>query len=191
MAGSKLPEMAFRTTVEMERWLRRNHASSSGIWLRIAKKGSGEASVTYAAAVESALCYGWIDGQKRRLDDYAWLQKFTPRGPRSIWSRINRERAEELIGNGRMAAAGRHAVEKARADGRWDAAYDSQSTVEVPEDFQAALDKDRKAARFFAKLNSANRYAILFRLQTAKNQVTREKRIASFVEMLRKRKTFH
>ena len=191
MAGSKLIEMTFRTTVEMERWLRRNHASSPGIWLRIARKGSGEVSVTYTAAVESALCYGWKDSQKKKLDDYAWLQKFTPRGPQSIWSRINREKAEKLISDGRMAAPGRHAAETARADGRWDAAYDSPGTAEVPADFQAAMDQDRKAARFFSTLSAANRYAMLFRLQTARNPETREKKIVSFVAMLREHKTFH
>jgi uncharacterized protein YdeI (YjbR/CyaY-like superfamily) len=191
MPGTQYQELAFRTITEMERWMRRNCATSPGIWLRIARKGSGEESVTYAAAVECALCYGWIDGQKKRLDEYAWLQKYTPRRPRSIWSRINRERAEKLISDGRMAAPGRHAVEQARADGRWAAAYASQGSVEIPADFQAALEKDRAAAGFFSTLNAANRYAILFRLQTAKKQETRKKRIALFVTMLKGHKTFH
>ncbi len=165
-------------------WLEANHASSRGLWLKLAKKATGIDSVSYDEAVESALCYGWIDGQKKALDDAWWLQKFTPRGPKSIWSQKNRQKAEELIADGVMAPAGRSAVEAARADGRWDRAYAAQAASTVPADLQAALDANPDAAAFFATLDSRNRYAILFRTQTAKKRETRVRRIEQFVAML-------
>ncbi len=165
-------------------WLAANHAAARGIWLKLAKKAAGVPSVTYAEALESALCYGWIDGQKKALDDVWWLQKFTPRGARSIWSKINRQKAEQLIEAGAMQPAGLRAVEAAQADGRWARAYDSQATSTVPADLQAALDANPDATAFFATLDSRNRYAILFRTESAKKSETRARRIEQFVAML-------
>jgi len=172
-------------------WLEAGHASSPGVWLKIAKKGSDVRSVSYAEALEVALCYGWIDGQKRPLDDRFWLQRFTPRNPRSRWSKRNRTLVERLIANGEMAPAGLREVERARADGRWEAAYDSHATATVPPDLQAALDADAGAAAFFAGLDSANRYAILYRIQEARRPETRARRIATFVAMLAEGRRIH
>ena len=172
-------------------WLGAGHASSPGVWLKIAKKGSDVRSVSYAEALEVALCYGWIDGQKRPLDDRFWLQRFTPRNPRSRWSKRNRTLVERLIANGEMAPAGLREVERARADGRWEAAYDSHATATVPPDLQAALDADAGAAAFFAGLDSANRYAILYRIQEARRPETRARRIATFVAMLAEGRRIH
>ena len=171
--------------------MKANHAESRGLWLRLAKKNSDIQSITYAEALEVALCYGWIDGQKKSYDEAHWLQKFTPRGRKSIWSKINRDKCEALIGSRRMTPAGLKAIESAKQDGRWDAAYDSQSKASVPGDFQAALDQNAKAKAFFATLKGANRYAILFRIHTAKKVDTRTKRIAQFIEMLEKHETIH
>jgi uncharacterized protein YdeI (YjbR/CyaY-like superfamily) len=165
-------------------WLRKNHATSSGVWLRIAKKGATVRSISYPEAVDAALCFGWIDGQKKSDDDTYWLQRFTPRSEKSIWSKINREKAIRLIELGQMNAAGLREVERAKRDGRWDAAYDSPSGATVPADFQAALNKTPRAKAFFATLDSRNRYAVLFRIQTARKAETRAKRIKQFVEML-------
>ena len=172
-------------------WLDEHHATSSGVWLRIAKKASGTASVTYDEALEVALCYGWIDGQKKSYDDASWLQKFTPRGLKSIWSKVNRAKAEKLIDGGEMKPAGLAAVDQAKQDGRWDAAYDSQSSASVPVDFQAALDQHAGARAFFGTLTSRNRYAILFRIQTAKKAETRAKRIEQFIQMLANHETLY
>lgn len=186
-----IPIILFATPRDWEAWLKANHAESKGLWLRLAKKKSGIESLTYAEALDVALCYGWIDGQKKSYDDATWLQKFTPRGKKSIWSKINREKAEALIKSNRMKAAGLKAIESAQQDGRWDAAYDSQSRAAVPEDFQAALEQNAKAKAFFATLKSVNRYAILFRLQTAQKAETRAKRIAQFIAMLERNETIH
>lgn len=183
--------MQFATQEDWSVWLAVNHASSAGIWLCLAKKASGAPSVTYAEALEVALCYGWIDGQKKSRDDLSWLQKFSPRGPRSIWSKINRTKAEQLIERGDMQPAGLAAVKQAKANGQWDAAYDSQSTASVPDDLQAALEQNPDALAFFATLNSRNRYAILHRIQTAKQPETRARRIAQFVEMLERGETLY
>jgi len=191
MAEKDLVEILFDSQKAWERWLKANHASSGGVWLRIGKKEADEASVTYEEAVEAALCYGWIDGQKKGKDDSSWLQRFTPRGPRSIWSRINKEKAEKLVAAGRMAPAGLAAVERAKRDGRWDAAYQSQRAATVPEDLEAALDGDPEARAFFATLSSINRYAILFRLQTARRPETRARRLKIFLNMLRQHRTIH
>ncbi|MEW5849825.1 MAG: YdeI/OmpD-associated family protein [Myxococcota bacterium] len=172
-------------------WLAKNHQASSGLWLQLARTSSAEKSVTYAEALEVALSYGWIDGQKKSHDEATWLQKFTPRGPRSIWSKVNREKALALIASGDMEPAGLAAVEKAKADGRWDAAYDSPRSAAVPEDLRAAFDENSKAKAFFATLNSRNRYAILYRIQTAKKAETRAKRIAEFVAMLARGEKLH
>lgn len=182
---------AFERPADWDSWLAKHHESSPGVWLRIAKAASGIPSVTYAEALEVALSYGWIDGQKQKHDASTWLQKFTPRGPRSIWSRINREKAEALIRDGRMHAAGLRAIERAKAGGLWDIAYDSQSRSTVPADLEAALRKNAKAKAFFATLNGANRYAILWRLQTAKQAETRARRLALFVSMLANGRTLH
>jgi uncharacterized protein YdeI (YjbR/CyaY-like superfamily) len=172
-------------------WLGAGHASSPGVWLKIAKRGSDARSVSYAEALDVALCHGWIDGQKRPLDDRFWLQRFTPRTPRSRWSKRNRALAERLIASGEMAPAGLREVERARADGRWEAAYDSHATATVPPDLQAALDADAGAAAFFAGLDSANRYAILYRIQEARRPETRARRIATFVAMLAEGRRIH
>lgn len=172
-------------------WLRQNHATSSGVWLRIAKKAATARSISYAQAVDAALCFGWIDGQKKADDESHWLQRFTPRAGKSIWSKVNRDKALRLIALGQMDTAGLREVERAKLDGRWEAAYDSPKGASVPADFQAALDKTPKAKAFFAKLDSRNRYAVLFRIQTARKAETRAKRIEHFAEMLSQHKKIH
>lgn len=187
----KLPVLPFASKKKWADWLARQHGKSAGVWLKIAKKEAGVASVTYEEALDVALCYGWIDGQKKGFDDRFWLQKFTPRGPKSIWSKINTEKAERLIASGEMQPAGLKAIELAKRDGRWQAAYASQKNVTIPEDLQAALDKNKKAKAFFATLNSVNRYAILFRVHNAKKPETRARRIQQFVEMLARGEKIH
>ncbi len=182
--ASELPTIAFATADEWEAWLREHHGSASGVWIRFARKGSGVASVTYMEALHAALCFGWIDGQARSLDEASYVQRFTPRRARSIWSKRNREFATALIESGRMQPAGLREVERAKADGRWDAAYDAPSTATVPDDLRAALDASPDAAAFFETLNAQNRYAILHRIQTAKRAETRARRIETFVAML-------
>jgi uncharacterized protein YdeI (YjbR/CyaY-like superfamily) len=189
--SEELPVILFETPDDWARWLEENHASARGLWLRLGKKGSGIRSTNYAEALEVALCYGWIDGQKKSDDEASWLQKFTPRGPKSIWSKINREKAQALIDRGQMKPAGLAAIESAQKDGRWEAAYDSQRNATVPDDFQAALDRSPEAQRFFATLNSANRYAILFRIHQAKKPETRAKRIQAFIGMLEQHEKIH
>lgn len=186
-----LPTLSFETQREWETWLEQHHADTPGLWLKIAKKGTGAVSVSYAAALESALCYGWIDGQKAPLDEQYWLQRFTPRRPKSAWSKVNRKNAEALIAAGRMRVAGLRQIELAKVDGRWEAAYDAQSTVTVPPDFQSELDQHAEAREFFASLDSANRYAILYRIQTAKKPATRAARIQKLIEMLSQRQKIH
>jgi len=186
-----LPTLPFERQKDWAAWLGKNHATSSGVWIKLAKKASGIKSVTYDEALEVALCYGWIDGQRKSHDETSWLQKFTPRGPRSIWSKINTEKAQRLIESGRMKPAGLKAVETARQDGRWDAAYASQSKSVVPGDLQAELDRNAKAKAFFATLDSRNRYAILHRIHTAKRAETRARRIKQFVRMLEKKEKIH
>jgi uncharacterized protein YdeI (YjbR/CyaY-like superfamily) len=183
--------LAFASQQEWEAWLDAHHADIPGVWLKIAKAGAGGRTITYAEALESALCYGWIDGQKGALDGQYWLQKFTPRRPKSVWSRINRDKAAALLAAGRMRPAGLRQVELAQADGRWDAAYESASTITVPEDFQAALDAHAEAKAFFATLDSTNRYAILRRIHMAKRPATRAAKIQNFVEMLSKRQKIY
>ena len=191
MKSIDLPILPFASKKKWADWLSKQHNKTAGVWLKISKKDSGIPSVTYEEALDVALCYGWIDGQKKGFDDQYWLQKFTPRGPKSIWSKINTEKAERLIASGEMKPAGLKAIEAARNDGRWDAAYASQKNISVPEDFQAALDKNKKAKAFFATLNSVNRYAILFRIHNAKRSETRLKRIQRFVEMLERGEMVH
>ncbi len=179
-----LPIIPFETQHAWEAWLEERHADAPGIWLKIAKKETGVPSVTYAEAVESALCYGWIDGQKAAFDDRYWLQRFTPRRPKSIWSRVNRDKAMALIAEGRMQPAGLRHVDLAKGDGRWEAAYAPQRTITVSDDFAHALDENPKAKELFEMLDSRNRYAILFQIETAKRSETRASRIAKFTEML-------
>jgi len=186
-----LPVLLFADQQAWAAWLAENHATSSGLWLRLAKKAADLVSVSYAEALDVALCYGWIDGQKNSYDQDSWLQKFTPRGAKSIWSKINREKVAQLIERGLMQPTGLAAVESAKQDGRWEAAYDSARTMTVPEDFQAALDQNVAAAAFFATLNSTNRYAILWRIQTAKKAETRIRRIEQFIQMLENQETIH
>jgi uncharacterized protein YdeI (YjbR/CyaY-like superfamily) len=186
-----LPIALFATPADLEAWLADEHASSDGLWLKIAKKGSGVGSVSYAEALEIALCFGWIDSQKRGFDEKFFLQRFTPRRPRGRWSRINREKAEGLIEAGRMQPAGLAQVEAAKADGRWEAAYEGQRTAEVPSDLQRELDARPAAREFFEALDSANRYAIVYRLGEAKKQETRERRLRKFVEMLERGERIH
>ncbi len=183
-----LPMIPFASRDAWEAWLEEQHATSDGLWLKIAKKGSGIETVSYAEALEVALCYGWIDGQKASFDDRYWLQRFTPRRPRSKWSKVNRQKATKLIERGEMKPAGLREVERAKADGRWDAAYDAQSTATVPEDLRRELAKNDAAREFFARLNSANRYAILYQIQDAKRPETRARRIEKYVAMLSEQK---
>ncbi|MGW7296449.1 YdeI/OmpD-associated family protein [Streptomyces sp. NPDC054829] len=181
-----LKTVVFDTAEDFEAWLDKNHASSPGIWLKLRKKAPGVVALTYAQALEVALCYGWIDGQKAKFDDEWWLQRFSPRTARSKWSKINRDKVTALIESGRMRPPGQAEIDRAKADGRWDAAYDSPSTAKVPDDLAAALDADPAAAAFFATLNSQNRFAILHRVQDAKRPETRARRIEKFVAMLAK-----
>src|SRR4051812_21629612 len=183
--------IAFASEAEWRRWLGKQHAVSPGVWLKIAKKNADITTVTYDEAIEVALCYGWIDGQKKSYDDTHWLQRFTPRRPRSRWSQINRDKAERLIATKKMKAAGREEVDRAKADGRWDAAYAGSRTMTIPDDLQQALACNKKAMSFFTTLDSANRYAILYRVQDAKRPETRAKRIATFVQMLSEGKKLH
>jgi uncharacterized protein YdeI (YjbR/CyaY-like superfamily) len=185
------PILDFKSVVAWTSWLEANHGRSSGIRIRFARKGSGVPSVTHAEALDVALCYGWIDGQTAREDEVHWLQRFTPRGPRSKWSKINCDKATELIAGGRMRPAGLAAVEAAKGDGRWGAAYEGQRTITVPPDLQRRLDASPRARKFFAGLDSKNRYAILYRLHDAKLAETRVRRLEKFVTMLEEGKTIH
>lgn len=191
MATADIPVKAFATARAWERWLAKEAATSEGLWIRLAKQGSEIVSISYEEAVEVALCYGWIDGQKAPVDEQFWLQRFTPRRPGSRWSKINCGRVEALLAAGRMKPGGRREVERAKADGRWDAAYAGQATMPVPEDLAAALAKDAEARRFFSTLDAANRYAILYRIHDAKQPETRARRIAQFVEMLSRHETVY
>ena len=180
------PILPFASKAKWADWLAKQHDKSTGVWLKLAKKDSRIDSVTYEEALNVALCYGWIDGQKKGFDDKYWLQKFTPRGRKSIWSKINTEKAERLIASGEMKPAGLKAVEAAKQDGRWEAAYASQKTITIPEDFQAALAQNEKAKAFFGTLKSAERYSLLFRLHNAKKPETRARHIQKFIEKLEK-----
>jgi uncharacterized protein YdeI (YjbR/CyaY-like superfamily) len=185
------PIVSFEAPATWAEWLSREHASSRGVWLKIAKAGSATPSITYAEAVEVAIAWGWIDGQKKKLDERAWLQRFCPRGKRSVWSKVNREKALALIAAGAMMPPGLAEVERAKADGRWDAAYDPPSKAEVPDDLAAALAANATAAERFATLDSRNRFSILHRVQTAKRPETRAKRITTFVDMLARGEKLH
>ncbi len=187
-AKPDLPIISFASREAWEAWLEGQHATSEGLWLKFAKKDSGIETVTYDQAVEIALCYGWIDGQVRGFDEDYYLQRFTPRRPRSKWSKINRQRATELTERGEMKPAGLREVERAKADGRWDAAYDAPSSATVPEDLLRELEKNEAAREFFSELDRRNRYAILYQIQDAKKPETRARRIAKYVAMLAEQK---
>jgi uncharacterized protein YdeI (YjbR/CyaY-like superfamily) len=186
-----LPIMAFADPAALDRWLEAHSADSKGLWIKLAKAGSGRVGVTKAEAIDAALCHGWIDGQLDKYDDDHWLIRFTPRTSRSKWSQVNRRRATELIEAGRMRPAGLAQVEAARTDGRWDAAYAPASTAEVPVDLQAALERSPEAAAFFRTLSGANRYAILYRIAAVKKPETRARKIAGFIAMLERHETVH
>jgi uncharacterized protein YdeI (YjbR/CyaY-like superfamily) len=189
--SASLSVLSFADADAWSRWLAEHHASSPGLWLKIAKKGSKGASVTYAQAIEVALVWGWIDGQKGKLDDAWWLQRFSRRGPKSLWSKINRDKAVALIDAGKMRQPGLLEVDRAKKDGRWEAAYAGQKSATVPTDLARALAANPRAARFFETLESYNRYAVLFRIHTAKKAETRARRIEKFVEMLAKHEKVH
>lgn len=189
--AKKQPVLWFETQNDWDKWLAKNHPESNGVWLKIAKKGKGVTSVNYAEALDVAICYGWIDGQKQKFDDQFFLQKFTPRRPRSLWSKINREKVENLIAAGKMKPAGMAEVDAAKSDGRWDAAYDSPGNMTVPEELQAALDANPTANAFFETLNKTNRYSFCFRVQTARNPEIRKTRIEKLIAMLENGEKFH
>ncbi len=194
MASTPAPTdtpLQFAGPAQWAAWLRKHHATSSGVWLRIAKKGVQDTSVTHAEALELALCFGWIDALKKNDGPQHWVQRFTPRSKRSIWSKVNREKALKLVELGRMQPAGLAEMQRAQADGRWQAAYDPQSVATVPPDLQAAFDAEPAAQAFFETLDSKNRYAVLFRLQTAKLAATRARRIEAFVAMLARGEKLH
>lgn len=191
MPKDDLPIIAFEMPAKWEKWLAENHTQPNGIWLRIFKKGSNAASITYAEALDEALCYGWIDGQKNKYDDESYLQKFTPRRKRSLWSKVNTQHVERLTKAGKMKHAGLKEIERAKADGRWEQAYDSHRDMTVPEDFLLELEKNPEAKTFFETLNKTNLYSIAFRLQTAKKPETRRKRMDEILEMLSKGEKFH
>lgn len=189
--AAEWPVLLFEDAEGWAAWLDAHHATAPGVWLRLARQGGGLRSPTYAEALDAALCYGWIDSQKRRHDEASWVQKFTPRGAKSIWSKINRDKADALAAAGRMRPAGRLAVQQAQADGRWAAAYDSPRTAAVSDDLRAALDADPAAAAAFAGLDGANRYAVLFRVHAAKTPAARTAKIAALVAMLARGETIH
>ncbi|MEO6132446.1 MAG: YdeI/OmpD-associated family protein [Saprospiraceae bacterium] len=186
-----LPILSFTNIKELISWIAKNQTASTGIWIRLFKKNSAVTTLTYAEALDVALCYGWIDGQKKTYDSESWIQKFTPRRPKSIWSKRNQEHIARLEKSGKMRAAGMRQVEAAKADGRWEQAYDSPSNMVVPDDFLLKLGKNKKAEAFFKTLNKTNTYAIVWRLQTAKKPETRDKRMKTILEMLKKGEKFH
>jgi uncharacterized protein YdeI (YjbR/CyaY-like superfamily) len=191
MELGSLPVMAFPTASAWHEWLAEHGHTSAGVWLKTAKKDAAEPTVTYSEALEVALCFGWIDGQKGPLDDQYWLQRFTPRKPGSNWSRINTEKAAALIDAGRMQASGLREVEQAKADGRWDRAYAGQRASAVPYDLRQALDANPAASAFFDTMSGVNRYAILYRIQVVKRPETRARKIAQYIQMLAEHKTLH
>ena len=189
--AASYPVLHFEQASGWSEWLHVNHATAAGAWLRLARKGAGLNSVTRDEALDAALCYGWIDGQAKSHDDESWLQKYTPRGSRSLWSKRNREKVERLIDSGLMQPAGLAAIEAARQDGRWQRAYDSPATASVPPDLRTALEQRPAAQEFFESLTGRNRFAILNRIQTAVKDETRARRILKFVEMLERGETIY
>lgn len=191
MTPSELPILSFTTIDLWEEWLKKNHTGTTGIWIKFFKKNSGVQTVTYDQALDIALCYGWIDSQLKKYDEQSYLQKFTPRRTKSLWSKRNREHIERLIKENRMQPAGMKEVEAAKQDGRWDQAYDKPSEMQLPDDFLQALAKNKKAEAFFHTLSKANTYAIAWRLQTAKKPETRIRRMETILTMLAKGEKFH
>jgi len=191
MRESDLQIIAFKSPKKWADWLAKNHSKSSGVWIQFFKKDSGVKSITHSEALDEALCHGWIDGQANKHDEKSWLQKFTPRRSKSIWSKRNIEHTTRLIEAGKMKPSGLKEIEKAKTDGRWERAYDSPSAMQVPEDLLKHLSKNKKAKAFFETLNKTNVYSITWRLQTAKKPETREKRLTAIMEMLRNGKKFH
>ncbi len=189
--GTDYPIIAFAAQKKFEQWLSKNHSKANGIWLQFFKKGSGLKTVNYAEALDEALCYGWIDGQIKKFDEKSWIQKFTPRRAKSTWSKRNREHIKRLMKCGRVKSSGLEKIEEAKADGRWESAYDSPSDMKIPEDFLKKLSRFKKASVFFETLNKANTYAIAWRLQTAKRPETRERRMKAILELLKKGKKIH
>lgn len=187
----ELPELFFETQQQWEKWLAKHHTQEDGVWLRMYKKDSKIPSINYAQALEEALCYGWIDGMAKSVDETSYIQKFTPRRPKSIWSERNTKHIARLTAEGKMKPAGIRQVELAKADGRWEKAYATQSEATIPDDFMAALKKNKKAAAFFETLNKQNKFAIYFRLQNAKKPETRVKRIVDFIAKLERQEKFH
>lgn len=190
-SSPQLPVHHFERQQDWSAWLGENHATSAGVWLQLARKRANVSSISYEEAIEIALCFGWIDGQKKSHSEQFWLQKFTRRSDQSIWSKINRDKALALIESGAMTPAGHAAIERAKVDGRWDAAYDSASKATVPDDFRAALESSPRAMAFFETLDSRNRYAVLFRIQTVKKAETRARKISQFVLMLARHEKVH
>lgn len=188
---ANLPILLCDSPQAWENWLGEHHAQTQGVWLKMAKKGAGVASVSYAEALDAALCYGWIDAQKKSYDDAFWLQKFTPRRPKSVWSKVNTEKVTQLIASGKMQPAGLRAVDGAKQDGRWEAAYQPQSTLTVPDDLRAELERHPQAQAFFDTLNKINRYAICYRIETARKPETRRARIEKFIAMLENHDMLH
>ncbi|HEX5168225.1 MAG TPA: YdeI/OmpD-associated family protein [Cyclobacteriaceae bacterium] len=192
MTNPSEPEIrSFKTAREFERWLNKNHSTHKGIWLRFFKKDSGVKAITYEEAINEALCYGWIDGQANKYDEQSWLQKFTRRRPKSVWAQRNKDRIRRLLKEGKMKPAGLQEVDQAKADGRWEKAYAPPSKMKIPDDFLKALAKNRKAKAFFDTLNKTNTFAIGWRLQTAKKEETRQKRMKNIIDMLARGETFH
>lgn len=190
-SNGSLPQHAFRSARAFRTWLTKEHSRAKGVLLRIYKKDSGIVSITYAEALDQALCFGWIDGQKLPCDAESWLQKFTPRRPRSAWSRRNTEHAERLMQTGQMNPAGMREIEAAKADGRWSSAYDSPAKAGMPEEFLSELARNTRAREFFSTLSKANLYAIAYRLQTAKKPETKAKRVRLIIDMLARGESFH
>ena len=188
---NELPVLFFASITDWEAWLEIHHVDTPGIWLKIAKKETGIASVSYAEALEIALCFGWIDGQKAKFDEQYWLQKFTPRRKGSAWSRVNQEKVVNLSAQGRMREAGLREIERAKANGQWETAYESQRRITIPDDFAALLAENPEAKTFFEQLDSANRYAVLYRVTTAKKPQTRVDRMQKLIAMLNNHEKIH
>ena len=191
MIHDNYPVKSFKNAAAFESWLERNHKKADGLWLKVAKAKSGIVSISFPDALDLALCYGWIDGLRRGLDEDYYVQKFTPRRAKSVWSVINKNKVAQLIKDGRMKASGLAAIEEAKKNGQWDNAYHSPANISIPDDLQNALDKNKKAKAFFEKLNAQNRYAILYRIHQVKREETKTKKIAEYVKMLEAKKTIY
>ena len=191
MIHDNYPVKSFKNAASFESWLEKNHKKEDGLWLKVAKAKSGIVSIKFPDALDLALCYGWIDGLRRGLDEDYYVQKFTPRRAKSVWSVINKNKVAQLIKDGRMKASGLAAIEEAKKNGQWDKAYHSPANISIPDDLQKALDKNKKAKAFFEKLNAQNRYAILYRIHQVKREETKSKKIAEYVKMLEAKKTIY